>query len=219
MKNGKATGPDGIPIEAWKAMGEEGIDVLWMLMGKVMDEENIPTRKCEEPPWCILYADDIVLVAETKQELQRKMEGWRTALESRGLKISRKKTKYFTTDTEGDQQSAIQIDGLNLKRVEHFKYLGAMVEMAAWEERLNIEFNVNVQESTLRWYGHLLRRNEDHVGRQAMEMEIEGNRPRGRPKTRWKDVVQKDMREKHLDEAEAVDRAVWRRLIRNGDPE
>ncbi|XP_037775543.1 uncharacterized protein LOC119572507 [Penaeus monodon] len=43
MKNGKATGPDGIPIEAWKAMGEEGIDVLWMLMGKVMDEENIPT--------------------------------------------------------------------------------------------------------------------------------------------------------------------------------
>ncbi|XP_037775545.1 uncharacterized protein LOC119572509 [Penaeus monodon] len=43
MKNGKATGPDGIPIEAWKAMGEEGIGVLWMLMGKVMDEENIPT--------------------------------------------------------------------------------------------------------------------------------------------------------------------------------
>ncbi|XP_037776609.1 uncharacterized protein LOC119573455 [Penaeus monodon] len=43
MKNRKATGPDGIPIEAWKAMGEEGIDVLWMLMGKVMDEENIPT--------------------------------------------------------------------------------------------------------------------------------------------------------------------------------
>ncbi|XP_037800610.1 uncharacterized protein LOC119595566 [Penaeus monodon] len=24
-------------------MGEEGIGVLWMLMGKVMDEENIPT--------------------------------------------------------------------------------------------------------------------------------------------------------------------------------
>ncbi|XP_037780203.1 uncharacterized protein LOC119576613 [Penaeus monodon] len=40
MKNGKATGPDGIPIEAWKAMGEEGIDVIWMLMGKEMDEEN-----------------------------------------------------------------------------------------------------------------------------------------------------------------------------------
>jgi len=80
------------------------------------------------------------------------------------------------------------------------------------------EISKNVQESRLRWYGHLLRRNEDHVGRQAMEMEIEGNRPRGRPKTRWKDVVQKDMREKHLDEAEALDRTLWRSLIRNGDP-
>ncbi|XP_063598209.1 uncharacterized protein LOC134774743 [Penaeus indicus] len=37
-----------------------------------------------------------------------------SALESRGLKISRKKT--------------IQIDGLNLKRVDHFKYFGVMVE-------------------------------------------------------------------------------------------
>ncbi|XP_037772666.1 uncharacterized protein LOC119568277 [Penaeus monodon] len=43
MENGKATGPDGIPIEAWKAMGEEGIYMLRMLMRKVMDEENIPT--------------------------------------------------------------------------------------------------------------------------------------------------------------------------------
>ncbi|XP_063609077.1 uncharacterized protein LOC134783218 [Penaeus indicus] len=44
MKNGKATRPDGIPIEAWKAMGEEGIVVLRMLRGKVMEEENIPTK-------------------------------------------------------------------------------------------------------------------------------------------------------------------------------
>ncbi|XP_037780211.1 uncharacterized protein LOC119576623 [Penaeus monodon] len=78
-------------------------------------------------PWCILYADDIVLVAGTKQELQRKTEEWKTALESRGLKKAGKR-QYFTTDTEGDQQLTIQIDGLNLKRVNHFKYLGAMIE-------------------------------------------------------------------------------------------
>ncbi|XP_037773627.1 uncharacterized protein LOC119569633 [Penaeus monodon] len=197
MKNGKVTGPDGIPIEAWKAMGEEGIDMLWMLMGKVMGEENMPTvwkesilipifkekgdvQNCEnyrdlekaydripkqevwrcmrkrgvtekylrmiqetyknvttklrctlgmtdgvevkvglhqgsalspklfnvimdvmteevreEPPLCILYADDIVLVAETKQELQRKMEGWRTALESRGAEDKHEKDGVF----------------------------------------------------------------------------------------------------------------------------
>ena len=31
MKNGKATGMDGIPVEVWKCLGEEGIDMLWDL--------------------------------------------------------------------------------------------------------------------------------------------------------------------------------------------
>ena len=32
VKNGKATGMDGIPVEVWKCLGEEGIDMLWDLM-------------------------------------------------------------------------------------------------------------------------------------------------------------------------------------------
>ena len=42
MKNGKAVGPDGIPVEAWKALGEEGINLLWLLVKKIMDSETIP---------------------------------------------------------------------------------------------------------------------------------------------------------------------------------
>ncbi|XP_037782014.1 uncharacterized protein LOC119578515 [Penaeus monodon] len=114
---------DGFEVKVGLYQGSALSPILFNVVMGVMTEE---VR--EEPPWCILHADDIVLVVETKQELQRKMERWRTALESRGLKISRKKTEYFTMDTEGDQQSMIQIDGLNLKRVDHFKYLGAMVK-------------------------------------------------------------------------------------------
>ena len=44
MKNGKAVGPDGIPAEAWKALGEQGIDVLWRLMRKIMEFETIPEK-------------------------------------------------------------------------------------------------------------------------------------------------------------------------------
>ena len=28
----------------------------------------------EEPPWCVLYADEIVLVTEEKRQLERKLE-------------------------------------------------------------------------------------------------------------------------------------------------
>ena len=32
MKNGKDVRPDGIPAEAWKALGEEGIDFLFIYL-------------------------------------------------------------------------------------------------------------------------------------------------------------------------------------------
>ena len=46
----------------------------------------------EGAPLCIMYADDVVLCAETKVELEQRLEAWRRALEERGMKISRKKT-------------------------------------------------------------------------------------------------------------------------------
>ncbi|XP_068250325.1 uncharacterized protein [Palaemon carinicauda] len=42
MKNSKATGPDNIPVEVWKSLGEEGIDILWDLMQKIFNQEKMP---------------------------------------------------------------------------------------------------------------------------------------------------------------------------------
>ncbi|XP_066965751.1 uncharacterized protein [Macrobrachium rosenbergii] len=44
MKNGKATGPDMIPVEAWKALGDEGVDILYDLMIKILEQEKIPNE-------------------------------------------------------------------------------------------------------------------------------------------------------------------------------
>ncbi|XP_064110304.1 uncharacterized protein LOC135218090 [Macrobrachium nipponense] len=79
----------------------------------------------EEPSCCLLHADDIVLVAENREELEGKLERWRYALEGTGLRISRKKTEYMTTKLDGDQQTAIKLGGGNIKRVHKFKYLGS----------------------------------------------------------------------------------------------
>ena len=44
MKNGKATGMDGIPVEVWTYLGEEGIEMLWDLMQGIYEQEKIPTE-------------------------------------------------------------------------------------------------------------------------------------------------------------------------------
>ena len=42
------------------------------------------------------------------------------------------------------------------------------------------EIAKKVQERRLKWYGHVMRREENYVGRRAMEMEVQGRRKRGR---------------------------------------
>ena len=42
MKNGKATGPDDIPAEAWKLMGHRGAEVLSNLFNKIIIEGKVP---------------------------------------------------------------------------------------------------------------------------------------------------------------------------------
>lgn len=50
-------------------------------------------------------------------------------------------------------------------------------------------------------------------------MEVEGTRERGRPKRRWKEVINRDIEEKKIDEAKVYNRNVSRKLVENGDPE
>ena len=51
------------------------------------------------------------------------------------------------------------------------------------------------------------------------KVEVSGSRRRGRPRTRWKDVINRDMGEKNINEVLANNKNVWRRLIQNCDPE
>jgi len=46
-----------------------------------------------------------------------------------------------------------------------------------------------------------------------MQFEVEGPRPRGRPKRSWREV-EKDCQARKLNKEDAVDRSRWRRLIK-----
>ena len=40
--------------------------------------------------------------------------------------------------------------------------------------------------NSVRWYGHVLRREDGHVLRRALDFKVEGQRKKGRPKRTWK---------------------------------
>ena len=65
----------------------------------------------------------------------------------------------------------------------------------------------------LKWYGHVMRREEHYVGRRAMVMKEQGRRKRGRSKRRWLDKIKDDIKEKALSADDVYDRATWRRIM------
>ena len=46
-------------------------------------------------PWELLYADDLVIVAESLEELKLKLKTWKDSLEQKGLKVNVGKTKFM----------------------------------------------------------------------------------------------------------------------------
>ena len=54
------------------------------------------------------------------------------------------------------------------------------------------EISKKVQESRLKWHGHVLRREDEYVGKRVMGMEVPGKRRRGIPKRRWLDSTRNE---------------------------
>ena len=79
-------------------------------------------------------------------------------------------------------------------------------------EKLGIDDIILIlQQNRLRWYGHVMRKEDpDWV------KNVEGSRPRGRPKRTWREVVQKDCQARNLNREDAMDRSRWKKLIKIG---
>jgi len=97
------------------------------LFALVMDEV---TRDIQgDIPWCMLFADDVVLVDESRAGVNRKLELWRQTLESKGFRLSRTKTEYMRCDfgathEEGD----VSLEGQVVPKRDTFRYLGSMLQ-------------------------------------------------------------------------------------------
>ena len=91
----------------------------------VMDQLTKKIRR--EAPWTMMFADDIVLTAECKNQLELDLERWRYALESRGLRISRTKTEYLCGNKK-EVRAPIKLQDADVPETDDFKYLGSTIQ-------------------------------------------------------------------------------------------
>ncbi|KAK3557698.1 hypothetical protein QTP70_034164 [Hemibagrus guttatus] len=199
MKSGKAVGPDDIPVEVWKCLGEAAVEFLASLFNRVLENlekayDRVPREelwycmrksgvaekyvrvvqdmyersrtvvRCavgqteefnvevglhqgsalspflfaivmdqlseevrQESPWTMMFADDIVICSESREQVEENLERWRFALERRGMKVSRSKTEYMCVN-EREGSGTVRLQGEEVKKVQEFKYLGSTVQ-------------------------------------------------------------------------------------------
>ena len=92
------------------------------------DNGQLTDEVSREPPWTMLFADNIVIYEDTRSE--QRLKCWRYALERRGMKVSRSKTEYLYIN-EGNDEETVKMENTKVSRVKKFKYLGLTVRESA----------------------------------------------------------------------------------------
>ena len=90
------------------------------------------------------------------------------------------------------------------------KKMEDLVEMLGLKET----WDRMVKTNGVRWYGHVIRGDDDNILKKAMMMEVNGKRKRERPKLTWRRQVEESVKKVGLKIEEAGDRTRWREGVR-----
>ena len=82
------------------------------LFAMVMDRMTDVIR--EEARWNMMFAADIVICSESKEQVEEKLESWRCAVERR-MKVNRRKTKYMCVN---ERQVKAKLHHFKLERLK-----------------------------------------------------------------------------------------------------
>lgn len=77
-----------------------------------------------------------------------------------------------------------------------------------------------LRKNRLSWYGHVMRREETHLMKKAMDMNVEGLQKRGKPTKIWMECVRSDMKEKGVHKRMTANRFMEdENVLYRADPE
>ena len=136
---------DDFPIKIGLHQGSALSPYLFAL---VMDEV---TRGIQgDIPWCMLFADDVVLVDDSRTGVNRKLELWRQTLESKGFRLSRTKTEYMMCgfSTTSCEEEEVSLDGQVVPRKDTFRYLGSMLQE---DGGIDEDVNHRIKAGWMKW--------------------------------------------------------------------
>ncbi|KAK3570786.1 hypothetical protein QTP86_025427 [Hemibagrus guttatus] len=131
---------DRVPREElWYCMRRSGVAEKYVRVVQDMYERSRTVVRCavvmdqlseevrQESPWTMMFADDIVICSESREQVEENLERWRFVLERRGMKVSRSKTEYMCVN-EREGSGTVRLQGEEVKKVQEFKYLGSTVQ-------------------------------------------------------------------------------------------
>ncbi|XP_078156115.1 uncharacterized protein LOC144551890 [Carex rostrata] len=77
-----------------------------------------------EIPWCMLFADDVVLINESRIGVDGQLELWRHTLESKGFRLSKTKIEYMRCEFSGvrSDDGDVTLDEQVVPRNDTFRY-------------------------------------------------------------------------------------------------
>jgi hypothetical protein len=105
------------------------------------------------------------------------------------------------------------------------KIYGPTKENGQWRIKTNLKLMTKyksqdivtaIKIQRLEWLGHVIRMNETRSVKKIFEGKLEGRRGRGRPRLRWIDDVEDDLRKLSVKRwrTKALDREEWASIIR-----
>ena len=95
---------------------------LFIVVLDVISKEFRCGLPCE-----LLFADDLAVVTDTEEEMQRRWLGWQIRMESKGLKVNFGKTEVMISSRRGTKANIKYSQGTSLRQVNKFKYLGVTI--------------------------------------------------------------------------------------------
>ena len=102
----------------------------------------------------IMYADDLVIVAENREELQGALEEWNDMYKKHGLKMNLDKTEVMRVGKQREELN-IRLEEKDIKLVNNCVYLGGNISENG---RVDVEVRCRIQAGANAW------RNVEGVG-------------------------------------------------------